>query len=456
MLIRFTVENFLSFKERQRFSMIPGKGTLKSHHKSKPIKGVSTLKTGILYGANASGKSNLIKAIDFGKKLVLSGTKADQLISTDFFKLDKAYNSKPAYFDFEIQHNGKNYAYGFVFDAKEIKEEWLYEISKKGEIQIFSRNSTTDYNIDSLLKKNETKSEHQFLEFVTKSTPRNQLFITQIRNTNTADNLSYVTPFLDVIDWFQNALSIVYPNSRNVSKTFEILKNQDLKQIFDSFLAYCDTGIDGVEFENIDLNKLDIPPQIIEDLKTQLLSKNTEKTAAFFSNPFLHKYFIVSIDESGNLLSKILRSKHKVEGGDYVLFDIKDESDGTRRIMDFIPLIADFLKGGNVFIVDEIERSLHPNLVRDIFDFILDNCHNIESQLIARSHEATLLSQNLIRKDEVWFAVKTKDGASKLHSLEEYSVRFDKDIMKDYLLGRYRGVPKIGDRSLISQLVLNN
>jgi AAA15 family ATPase/GTPase len=124
--------------------------------------------------------------------------------------------------------------------------------------------------------------------------------------------------------------------------------------------------------------------------------------------------------------------------------------------MDFIPLIVDFLKGGNVFIVDEIERSLHPNLVRDIFDFILDNCHNIDSQLIASSHEATLLNQNLIRKDEVWFAVKAKDGASKLHSLEEYSVRFDKDIMKDYLLGRYRGVPKIGDRSLINQLVLNN
>jgi AAA15 family ATPase/GTPase len=268
--------------------------------------------------------------------------------------------------------------------------------------------------------------------------------------------LSDISPLNDVIDWFQNALTIVYPNSKNVGKTFEILKNQDLKQIFDNFLAYCDTGIDGVEFENIDLNKLDIPPQIIEDVKSQLLNKNSEKSIAFFSNPSQDKYFIITVVEENELEAKILKSQHKVEGGDYVLFDIKDESDGTRRIMDFIPLIVDYLKGGNVFVVDEIERSLHPNLVRDIFDFILENCNNINSQLIATSHEATLLTQKLIRKDEVWFTVKTKKGITKLHSLEEYSVRFDKDIMKDYLLGRYKGVPKIGDRSIITHLVLGN
>ncbi len=455
MLIRFTVENFLSFGDKQRFSMLPGKGTLKSHHKSTPVKGISALKTAIIYGANASGKSNLIKALDFGKKLVLNGTKVDQLITTDFFKLDKELSVKPSYIDFEIQHKGKNYAYGFIFDSKEIKEEWLFEITKKGETKIFERNQVTSFNLESLIKKNNSKSEQQFLEFVSKSTPRNQLFLTQIRNTNVSDNLTDVAPLNDVIDWFQNALTIVYPNSKNVSKTFEILKNQDLKQIFDNFLSYCDTGIDGVEFENIDINKLDVPSQIIEDVRAQLLNKNSEKSTAFFSNPSQDKYFIITVVEN-NLEAKIFKSKHKVEGGDYVLFDIKDESDGTRRIMDFIPLIVDFLKGGNVFVVDEIERSLHPNLVRDIFDFILDNCHNVNSQLIVSSHEATLLTQKLLRKDEVWFTVKTKKGNTKLHSLEEYSVRFDKDIMKDYLIGRYRGVPKIGDRSILSHLVLGN
>lgn len=455
MLIRFTVENFLSFKDRQSFSMIPGKGSLKSHHKTPLIKGVSVLKTAIIYGANASGKSNLIKSIDFGKKLVLNGTKADQLITTDFFKLEQTDSNKPAYFDFEIQHKGKNYAYGFILNSKEIVEEWLYELSKKTQIKIFERSNVNSFDLDYLLKKNKTNTEQQFLEFTAKGTPRNQLFLTHVRNTNVSDNLTNITDLNNVIDWFQNALTVIYPNSKNLGKTFEILKDENLKQIFDVFLDYCDTGIDGIEFENTDLDKLNLPTQLIEDIKSQLLAKNSEKQTAFITNPSEDKYYTITKSIDQVLQAKILKSKHNIEGGKSVLFDIKDESDGTRRIMDLIPIIVDFYKGGNVFIVDEIERSLHPNLVRDLFDFILSKCHDINSQLIATSHEATLLTQKLLRKDEVWFTVKNKQGATFIHSLEDYSVRFDKDIMKDYLIGRYKGVPKLGDRTKLNLLTTN-
>lgn len=455
MLIRFTIENYLSFREKQSFSLIPGKGTLKSHHKSSPVKGVSTLKTSIIYGANASGKSNLIKSIDFGKRLVLNGTKADQFISTDFFKLDKELFNKPAHFDFEIQHKGKNYAYGFRFNAKEITEEWLFEISKLGESKIFERTNVNSFNLNFLLKKNKTKSEQQFLEFTAKGTPRNQLFLTHVRNTNVSDNLSDVSDLYNIIDWFQNALTVIYPNSKDISKTFEILNNQNLKQIFDGFLKYCDTGIDGIEFENVELEKLGLPDQLIEEIRSQLLNKNSEKSGAFVTKPSEHKYFVVTKSVDDLLQAKILKAKHRIKGGEDVLFDIKDESDGTRRIMDLIPLIVDFFKGGNVFFVDEIERSLHPNLVRDLFDFILENCKKVNSQIIVTSHEATLLTQKLLRKDEVWFTVKDNFGATKIHSLEDYSVRFDKDIMKDYLLGRYKGVPKLGNRVNLNELTFN-
>jgi AAA15 family ATPase/GTPase len=118
MLVRFTVENFLSFKEKQVFSMIPGKGSLKSHHKSSPIKGVSALKVGVVFGANASGKSNLVKAIVFGRRIILNGTKPEQPITTNFFKLDTRFLNKPSYIEYEIQHKGKIYAYGFVLNSK--------------------------------------------------------------------------------------------------------------------------------------------------------------------------------------------------------------------------------------------------------------------------------------------------------------------------------------------------
>ncbi len=435
--------------------MIPGKGSLKSHHKSTPIKGVSALKTGVIYGANASGKSNLIKAIDFGRKTILNGTKTEQLISTNTFKLDKVFFNKPTYIEYEIQHKGKNYAYGFIFNAKEIIDEWLFEIDKTGETKIFERKNTSDYDLSFLFKKNKTKNETQFLEFTAKGTPRNQLLITQIRNTNVTDNVTDISDILNVIDWFQNALTVIYPGTKNISKKFELHKDTNLQQVFKEMLAYFDTGIDGIEFKAVDFEKMDIPSDVKEEIKADLFSEKSEKTSAFLSNPEDDQYYVITKTNHHTVQAKLLKTKHKVIGGDYELFDLKDESDGTRRILDLIPLVIDYFGGGNVFIVDEIERSLHPNLVLDYFGFILDKCNNINSQLIASSHEATLLTQKILRKDEIWFAVKDKEGATQLHSLEDYNVRFDKEIMKDYLLGRFKGIPKLGNRDLLTVLPIN-
>lgn len=102
--------------------------------------------------------------------------------------------------------------------------------------------------------------------------------------------------------------------------------------------------------------------------------------------------------------------------------------------------------------IDEMERSLHPNLIYDLFDLFLDKSRNINSQLIVASHESSLLTQKLLRKDEIWFVVKNDEGESQLYSLEEYNVRFDKEIRKDYLLGRFKAVPRIGSRNKLTVL----
>ena len=456
MLIRFTIENFLSFKEKQIFSMLPGKGTLKSNHKSKRIKGISALKTAILFGANASGKSNLIKAIEFGKEIVLKGTKAEQPINFDVFKLDKKFTKGNSYIEYEIQHKGKNYAFGFIFNSKEIVDEWLFETNKTTETKIFERSNTNNFDLSYLFKKNKKEKEKQFIEFTAKGTPRNQLFLTQIRNTNITDNVTDISDILNVIDWFQNALTVIYPSSKNIGKKFELIKDTNLQQLFTEMLDYFDTGIDGIDFKNVFFDKIQVPDEVKEDISNDLLSDKSEKNIVFLSNPQDDKYYVISKTKNNQIEAKLLKTKHKVLGGTYELFDLKDESDGTRRIMDLIPLIIDFFKGGNVFVIDEIERSLHPNLVKDLFDFILNKCDGVNSQIIVTSHEATLLTQKLLRKDEIWFAVKDKFGATKLHSLEDYNIRFDKEIMKDYLLGRYKGVPKLGNRSNLTILPIND
>lgn len=458
MLIRFNLENISSFRDNAFFSLIPGKGTLKSQHKSDAIKGVSVLKTSVIYGANASGKSNLIRAIEFGQKLVLIGTKTEQPIFSNNFKLDKDKSNKNSKIEYEIQHKGKNYAFGFIFNSKEIIEEWLFEISKsnpKGK-KIYERTVNNEFDLEPLLKLNKKAQEKQFLNFIAKGTPKNQLFLSEIRVRNVKSNVSNILDLLAVIDWFQNALTVIYPHSKNAGKVFELIEDSKLQDIFTQMLNHFDTGIDGVEFRAIDFDKIDIPSEIIEKIKEDLLSENSEKTNVFISNAHDDKYYIFNKNKDDQIDAKLLKTKHKVKNGSFVLFDLIDESDGTRRIMDLIPLIIDFFKGDNVFVIDEMERSLHPHIIYELFDFFLENCEQINSQFIVATHESTILTQKLLRKDEVWFVVKDKEGASHLHSLEEYNIRFDKDVRRDYLLGRYKGIPKLGNRSKLSALQFKN
>ncbi|WP_068471884.1 AAA family ATPase [Saccharicrinis aurantiacus] len=454
MLIRYSVENFMSFKDRETLTLIPGKGTLKSSHKNSAIKGIKTLKSSIVYGANASGKSNLIKAIDFGRRLVLKGVRSDDSIKYKAHRLDVAVKESNSRIEYEIQHKGKNYAYGFVFNSNEIVEEWLYEFGKKSESMIFERNikNKDHFNLDPLLKRNKNSEEQQFLAFTAKGTPENQLFLTEIKTRRVKENVSDINDLLNVLDWFQNALKVIFPNDKyKAGIKSELKSDSKIQQIFEELLNYFGTGIDGICLNEIKISNLDIPNEILEDISSELeKSEDTETNRIMLVSPKGLTYFFSR--KEGKLIVEKFMTKHNVKGQErQELFDTSDESDGTNRIIDFIPLILDLLKGDNVFIIDEMERSLHPNLIYEIFDLFLSKSEGINSQLIVASHESTLLTQKLLRKDEIWFVVKN-DGASHLHSLEDYNIRFDKQIRKDYLLGRYKGVPSIGNRGNLTVL----
>ena len=456
MLITYTIENFLSFNERQEFSLFPGKGSLKSEHKTKKVNGISVLKTAVVFGANASGKSNLIKAIEFGQKLVLLGVKSDSSLDYQKFRLDKDSLRKDSRMEYEIQHKGKNYAYGFVFNIDGIREEWLYEITLKKEIKIFERSNIDSeiFNLDHLNKHLKTQEEKQFLKFIAKGTPNNQLFLNEIRTRKVKENVSDIDSILNVLDWFQNSLKVIFPDDKyNEGLKFELNQDGELLTVFEQFLKYFDTGVSGVCLEKVDIESVDIPKNILNNIKEDLLSKRSENVRASILSSRNTTYFL-SINRTDLVVEKFM-TKHFINGEDgFEKFDTSDESDGTNRIMDFIPLLMDLLKGDNVFIIDEMERSLHPNLMYDLIELFLTKGANVNSQLILASHESTLLTQKLLRKDEVWFVVKSNLGASMLHSLEEYNVRFDKEIRKDYLLGRFKAIPRLGNRNKLT--ILNN
>jgi len=432
--------------------MLPGKGSLKAEHKTSKVNGISVLKTAVLFGANASGKSNLIKAIAFGQKLVLKGTKPEGQLNYQKYRLNKDSNNRDSRIEYEIQHKGKNYAYGFIFNNEIIKEEWLYEIGTKKEVKIFERNCSEKeiFDLNYIIQKLKKDEEKQFLRFTAKGTPNNQLFLTEIRTRKVKENVSKIDDLITVIDWFQNSLKVIFPDDKyNEGLKFELKQDKELLTTFEEFLSYFDTGVNGVCLEKIDSENIDIPKSILDKIKEDLLSKKSENIRASILSSRNTTYFISAKDN--NVVIEKFMTKHKIKDTDNVeKFDTSDESDGTNRIMDFIPLLMDLLKGDNVFIIDEMERSLHPNLIYDLIDLFLSKSININSQLILASHESTLLTQKLLRKDEIWFVVKDNYGTSRLHSLEQYNVRFDKEIRKDYLLGRFKAIPRIGNRNKLT------
>jgi AAA15 family ATPase/GTPase len=446
MLIRFSVENFLSFKERQTFSLIPGKGTLKSEHKTSPVKGISALKSGVILGANASGKSNLIKAIDFGRTLVVVGTKPDREINFRNFRLDSNYQKANSRIEYEIQHKNKNYAYGFVFNKHEIQEEWLYEITRKSDLKIFERNKEA-YDLNTLLSNNKNEEEKQFLKFIAKGTPDNQLFLHEIKSRKVKENVSDIDDLLNVIDWFQSSLKIISPDEKYKEGSRIMIADQEgLLDTFEELLNYFDTGINGISLEKVEMETLAMPDKVMESIKEDMANEKAHHS--IFSTG--RNAYLLSV-ENEDVIPYEFKTKHKTEENkEDELFELYDESEGTNRILDMIPLLIDLLSGNNVFIVDEIERSLHPNLIYDMIDLFLSKAQHINSQLIIATHESSLLTQKLLRKDEVWFTVKDKSGATKLHSLEEYNIRFDKQLRNDYLKGRFKAIPRIGNRNSLT------
>ena len=254
-----------------------------------------------------------------------------------------------------------------------------------------------------------------------------------------------------MIDWFTTTLNVIFPQDKYKSGIKLIAcNNEQLKKYYTALLRYFDTGVKTICLQKVNEDKLSIPQDKLNQIKMSLLKqKNTEARMSLSDG---RDNYIFSLDGDDLCVQKFM-TQHDVVGGQMdAFFDVADESDGTNRIIDYIPLIIDLLKGDKVFVVDEMERSLQPNLIYDFFDLFLDNCAGINSQLIVSTHESCLLTQKLLRKDEIWFVVKNDKGASTLHSLEDYNVRFDKEIRKDYLLGRYKGIPRLGNREDLTQL----
>lgn len=444
MLIRFHVSNFLSFDEEVELSMIPGK-TRK--HPGHIVKGdgrhnIDILRSAIIYGANASGKSNLVKAMEFARNLIVKGTHIKEAIPRTRFKLKEESVNAPSKFEFEFKVGERCYVYGFELDRQRIYEEWLYEIRKTTETMLFERvtSSSGETSIEFGKMKFKNTKEKDFFALVAMGTRPNQLFLTESLERNVAH-------FDDVYKWFREKLIIIFPTSKFIPLA-TVGTDEGLANMLINYLEQLGTGICDFELSEVDPEK-EFPDEVNELLKSfQKKNEDDEDSKTiFFGGPQDERYLVEIVNEE--LKAKKLALRHQMSDSEQeVLFDMMEESDGTRRLLDLLPGLAN--PENKVFVVDELDRSLHPKLSYELVKIFLEN-EVSESQLIATTHESHLLDLDLLRRDEIWFVEKDKNGASHVYSLEEYKPRYDKGIEKGYMAGRYGAIPILGNMLFSTQ-----
>ena len=456
MLQQFTVDNFLSFKDQEIFKLKPGRGILKGHHKVEPVKGFTVLKTAIMFGANASGKSNFVKAIDLGKRIVLEGTPTGAPMEFHPFRLHAENKKKDTTFIYVILCNDKQYEYGFSYNAERVSKEWLKQITKKTEYTIFSRdiNDENPFNISYLLKLNKREDEKQFLTVFAKATPARQLFLHEILSRNVHDNVSNIEDLDNILKWFINTLKTIFPATPyKQGSMLKAVDDDKLKEGFGAILRYFDTGINSIDLEKVDFDKLGIPQDLKNFIQTDLSKSNTKE--AFGSLRFEDNLYLITMSE-GEIIAKKLMIIHKrIDIDDCELFSIGEESDGTQRLFDFIPLILDFIQGDKVFIIDEMERSLHPDLMIKLIELYFEYSEEISTQLIFTTHNSSLMSYDLLRSDEIWTVNKSSGGISSLGRFDEtFNPRFDRVLQPSYLKGEFEGIPKFDKEELLKLIRL--
>jgi uncharacterized protein len=436
MLIRFTAENFLSFNELVDFNMIASDETRHSHHilSGQSEQDIDLLRTSILYGANASGKSNLIKAMGFARDFIVNGIAKNRSINVKPFKLDSHCSNKRSRFEFEFRCQDKQYAYGFCLDSTEIYEEWLFETGHEVDTPIFERvNNAIIFNFEHPIFKNVSVPEKQRINYEGYSTRNNLLFLTNCQERN-------IPLFHFIYQWFAETLVIVFTTSKHQALISLAKLNIEF---FNQIVRFFDFGIHRVQVEEIDFeNTNDIPPHVKNEIRAEF--PYGQKTIQFIS--VASRNYVIEENESGSLKVSKLTTIRKNEVGKEVVFEISEESEGTQRLLDFIPLLIGLSKD-KVFVIDEIERSLHTLLVKKFFELVLnhDMFKDAQSQLIASTHEVNLLDlKKLFRKDEIWFVEKKPSGESAVYSLANAEVD-NLDLIDGYLNGIFGAIPFIKD-----------
>jgi len=430
MLIEFTVGNFRSFRAPQTLSMIAAPIKAKDpaldennviHVAGNP----DLLTSAAIYGANASGKSNLVEALAFMKYFVINSPKETKPIGgihVEPFRLHTSTISQPSYFEIVFIEEGKRYRYGFEVTKDRVIAEWLYFVPSTREARLFEREGD-NITVGAYLKGGRK---------LTAQTRPNALFLSTAAQFNQEMAQKLVAWFrqIGIISGIEDMGMMPF--------TLHQLVDGEHSQAIRELICRLDLGISDLHVEKIPVTgESHLPDGMPEDVRQAFIT-------------------ILNAGRDGDAERLVVHTSHTIYDADgnavgREQFELsKHESEGTQKLFAMSGPLLDTLADGDILIVDEMDARLHPLLTREIvtlFNNKVTNPHG--AQLIFNTQDTNLLDNNLFRRDQIWFIEKDQQGASHLYSLAEFKVRNDKDYERGYIQGRYGAIPYLNNLQIL-------
>ncbi len=417
MLIEFTVRNFLSIREAASLSLVKGSGDELQDTNAMVPDAPGTLplvRSAAIYGPNAAGKSNLIKALKVMGKMVRESARESQAgepLPVTPFLLDEGSAAKPSEFEVHFISEGVRYQYGFAATRERVTEEWLLAYPKARPQRWIDRRYDEKHqtyvwgSMDKLTGKKQLWQE---------ATRPNALFL----STAIQLNNQQLQP---VFKWFADTLHVAGFGRWHPGFSIELCEEEGARKEVVSFLRAADIDIDDVELEErkFDINAL--PDDMPDSLRKEI-------SREFEGKP------IVSV-----------KTVHILDSGRKVLFDLEDESDGTQKIFALAGPWLDTLEHGYVLVIDELHDNLHPLIVRFLVKLFHDPETNPKNaQLIFTTHDTSILDQEVFRRDQIWFCEKDESRSTMLIPLTDFRPRKKvENLERGYLSGRYGALPHV-------------
>lgn len=423
MIEEFSFGNFWSFKEVQTLNLTATKmksdnGLIDTKNVFSVKKDLDLLKSKAIYGANASGKSNVIRALVTFIRIIKDSVKEDKALSLiDSFQLSTETIGKPTFFQLIFRIEKTRYRYGFEADEESIKSEWLFSTPKIREQPLFIREN------NKIIELNQTHFEegNKFISLMDGDT-EGQIFRSNSLFLSSLASFGFGKLSKQIIKSVSSISIISGLGHRGMyGIAGDSLMDSVKKKFILDFLQKADLGID--DLETVELTSDELPDNLEEDVK-----KDLKKGRVIVSSRTIYD------------------AELKSDGKRNFSFGLQ-ESEGTRKMFELSPFIYRSLKEGTTLVIDEFDSRFHPLLTKKIVE-LYNSFENKNAQLIFTTHDTNLLSSELLRRDQIDFVEKDRYGASHLYTLVEIKgVRNNASFEKDYIQGKYGAIPFLGNFS---------